>query len=368
MALESVELGLYATIIILLLVVLKKLLDSQRMDLGPLLSSNTTMTNDYNTMKETLGNLNTTLTQARSENTKIQEFSRQLSDILVRPTIRGVIGEKLLEDMCRQHLPDHLWERQKVTDEEADSERGGVDVLIKYGKVTLPVDSKFPREAWKRYIDTAGESMAEMSEADTQTHNRAIKRDFEMFQSAVRTAVNGEQGVTKHIKPPNTTEFGLMFIPNEAMYYALVSDKNAVNQENTITSKGKKLHLLDWMISENVIPVSPSIFIPFLEVIKLGLSNLALAENLEGLQRQLGLFEVKKGTYTASHDKVGEMLRKALVGWEKEDKLFTALGKKADDVIDALSNVEMGGAPEPESEPEPENEGSDDTENQDEEE
>ena len=118
MALESVELGLYATIIILLLVVLKKLLDSQRMDLGPLLSSNTTMTNDYNTMQQTLGDLNTTLTQARSENTKIQEFSRQLSDILVRPTIRGVIGEKLLEDMCRQHLPDHLWESQKVTDEE----------------------------------------------------------------------------------------------------------------------------------------------------------------------------------------------------------------------------------------------------------
>ncbi|SVE24901.1 uncharacterized protein METZ01_LOCUS477755, partial [marine metagenome] len=238
---------------------------------------------DYNAMRETLGDLNTTLTEARSENTQIQKFSRALSDLLVRPNIRGILGEKLLEDMCRQHLPDHLWESQKVTDEEADSERGGVDVLIKYGKVKLPVDSKFPREAWKRYIDTAGESMVEMSEAQTQTHNRAIKRNFEDFQSAVKTAVNGKQGVTKHIKPPNTTEFGLMFVPNEAMYYALVSDKNAVNQENTITSKGEKIHLLDWMISKNVIPVSPSIFVPFLEVIKLGLSNIALAENLEGL-------------------------------------------------------------------------------------
>ncbi len=368
MELEPIELGLNATIIILLLIVLKKLLDSQGMDLTPLLSSNTTMTNDYNTMQQTLGDLNTTLTEARSENTKIQEFSRALSDVLVRPTIRGTLGEKLLEDMCRQHLPDHLWERQKVTDEEALSESGGVDVLIKYGKVKLPVDSKFPREAWKRYIDTAGESMSEMSEAQTQTHNSAIKRDFESFQSAVKAAVNGNQGVTKHIKPPNTTEFGLMFVPNEAMYYALVSDKNAVNQENTITSKGEKIHLLDWMISKNVIPVSPSIFVPFLEVIKLGLSNIALAENLEGLHKQLGLFKVKKGTYTTSHDKVGEMLRKALAKWEEEDKRFTELGKKADDVIGALDNVEMGGAPEPEPEPEPENESSDDTENQDEEE
>jgi len=346
---DAMEIGFsVVTLLIVLIIAWKISSDKSKIDLNPILTSNTQvqdtytqMASDYSEMQSTLGDLNQTLTEARSENLSIQKFSRDLSDILVRPNIRGDVGEKLLQDMCRQHLPDHLWVRQKVTDEEAGSDRGGVDVLIKYGEVHLPVDSKFPRRAWKRFIDTAGESMDKMSEAETQTHDKAIKREFEAFQAAVRDAVNGPQGVTKHINPPNTTEFGLMFVPNEAMYYALVSDKNAVNHENTIKSKGEKIHLLDWMISEKVIPVSPSIFYPFLEVIKLGVSKLAIIENLEGLRTKIDHFKVKRGTYTKHHTEVGKALAKALAQWEIEDERFKDLGKAADDVIGALDQMPL---------------------------
>ena len=346
MVLESVELGLYATIIILLLVILKKLLDSEGIDLTSIIGSNTqvsetytSMTHDYSKMTTTLGALNETLATVRAENLNIQQFGRDLSDVLKKPSIRGDVGEKLLEEMCRENLPDRMWERQAVTDSEASSARGGVDVLIHYDKVDLPVDSKFPREAWRRYVNLSGMSMADMSEPEVQTHNKMIKSEFKKFQSAVLTQV-GE--IQKHINSPDTTDFALMFIPSEAMYYSVISDKNTVNDQNIVKRQGKPdAHLLDVMLEEKVIPVSPSIFYAYLGVIKIGISMLAIVENLEGVRKQVELFKTKKGTYETAHVEVGKMLKKALEEWEKEDKRFTELTKKADDVIGALDKVEI---------------------------
>jgi len=349
MALESIELGLYAAILALLLFILKKIKPPAKIDLESIINSNTqvsdtytNMTSDYSKMTITLGDLNETLATARLENLNIQKFGRDLSDVLKKPSIRGDVGEKLLEEMCREYLPDRMWERQAVTDSEA-SDRGGIDVLIHYSKVDLPVDSKFPREAWKNYVNLSGMSMADMSEPEVQRHNKMIKSEFETFQSAVRTQV---KEIQKHINPPDTTDFALMFIPSEAMYYSVISDKNTINAQNIVRRKGKPdAHLLDVMLEEKVIPVSPSIFYAYLEVIRIGVSNLAIIENLEGLRKKVELFKTKKSTYTTSHAKVGEMLKKALDEWEIEDKRFTELGKKADDVIDALDNVEIGDAP-----------------------
>ncbi len=357
MELEPIELGLNAAIIVLLLIILKKLLDSEGIDLSSIISSNTQvsdtytkMNQDYAEMTTTLGELNETLATARTENLSIQKFGRDLSDVLKKPSIRGDVGEKLLEEMCREILPDRMWERQAVTDSEASSARGGVDVLIHYDKVDLPVDSKFPREAWRRYINLSGTSMADMNEVEVQTHNKTIKSEFKDFQKAVLSQV-GE--IQKHINPPDTTDFALMFIPSEAMYYSVISDKNTVNDQNIVKRQGKPdAHLLDVMLEEKVIPVSPSIFYAYLGVIKIGISNLAIVENLEGVRKQVELFKSKKGTYETAHVEVGKMLKKALEEWEKEDKRFNELGKKADDVIGALDKVEIDDTSEPYSEEE----------------
>lgn len=374
MALESLEIGLYVVIISLLIAILFKLFrpqDLPEVNLQPILdktdafmglSSNITgshtqveashtqvqttyskMTGEYKQMKDILGALNTTLEGARGDNQRIQQFGRDLSDVLKKPSIRGSVAEKLLEDMCRQYLPDHQWERQAVTDSEASSQQGGVDVLIHYNEVDLPVDSKFPREAWKRYINLAEMAMADLNEAQIDTHNKAIKSEFDKFQKSVLAMV---KQIQDHINPPDTTDFAMMFIPTEAMYYSVVSDKNAINDQNIVKRKGKlDAHLLDVMLEGRVIPVSPSIFYAYLEVINLGLSNLAILENLEGLRKQVDLFKTKRGTYVVSHEKVGQLLKDALVEWETEDKRFKELGKKADDVTVALEKVEIGDSP-----------------------
>jgi len=324
------------TLLIMLVITWKIWSEKSVIDLNPILNSinpiidsNTQVSGKYDEMKTILGELNTTLEGARADNTNIQQFGRDLRDVLLKPSIRGDVGEKLLEEMCKANLADHLWERQAVTDEEADSQRGGVDVLIHYSKIDLPVDSKFPRESWRRYINLAESPMASMSADQVDNHRNKIKAEWEGFRKSIKAKV---REIQKHINPPGTTDFGLMFIPSEAMYYSVVSDKNVINDQN---------NLLEEMLEKKVIPVSPSIFYAFLEVIKIGVANLAIIDNVEELRKQVELFKSKKGTYAASHEKVGKMLKDALTEWETEDKRYNELGKKADDVIGALDRVSI---------------------------
>ena len=324
------------TLLIVVIIAWKILNDKSKIDLNPILQSinpiiesNTHVSGKYDEMKTILGDLNLTLEGARADNTNIQQFGRDLRDVLLKPSIRGDVGEKLLEEMCNANLADHLWERQAVTDEEADSQRGGVDVLIHYSKIDLPVDSKFPREAWRRYINLAERPMASMTEDQIDNHRKRIKEEWGEFRKSINAKV---KEIQKHINPPGTTDFGLMFIPSEAMYYSVVSDKNVINDQN---------NLLEEMLEKKVIPVSPSIFYAFLEVIKIGVANLAIIDNMEGLRKQVELFKTKRGTYAASHEKVGKMLRDALAEWEEENKRYKQLGKKADDVIGALDKVSI---------------------------
>lgn len=317
------------TLLIMLVIAWKIWSEKSGIDLNPIIDSNTQVSGKYDEMKTILGELNTTLEGARSDNTNIQQFGRDLRDVLLKPSIRGDVGEKLLEEMCNANLADHLWKRQAVTDEEADSQRGGVDVLIHYSKMDLPVDSKFPREAWRRYINLAESPMASMPADQVDNHRKKIKAEWEGFRKSIKAKV---REIQKHINPPGTTDFGLMFIPSEAMYYSVVSDKNVINDQN---------NLLEEMLEKKVIPVSPSIFYAFLEVIKIGVANLAIIDNVEGLRKQVELFKKKKGTYAASHEKVGKMLKDALAEWKTEDERYKELGKKADDVIGALDKVSI---------------------------
>ena len=113
MALESLEIGLYVVIISLLITILFKLFrpqDPPEVDLEPILkkteafmglSSNITgshtqveashtqvqttyseMAGEYKQMRVILGALNTTLEGARGDNRRIQQFGRDLSDVL----------------------------------------------------------------------------------------------------------------------------------------------------------------------------------------------------------------------------------------------------------------------------------------------
>ena len=338
---EMITLG---AVVILILVVYLRTRNSDQ--LSPVFESNQLVTETYQTMQEEYKGLQTVLSNVKEEITRSTEgrkevidFSRDLRDVLIKPSIRGDAAEKLLEDMCRQYLPDSAWERQAVTDEDASTQQGGVDVLLKTDSLDVPVDSKFPREAWKRYVNLIQEPLNGKNESEQKNHRSNIKKEFAGFQTAVMTKV---VEIQKHINPSSgTTDFALMFIPTEAMYYAIVSDKNGINEKNIITRKGNNIQLLDAMLEQRVIPVSPSTLYPFIQVIMTGIRNMKVVENLETLQIRLTRFETKMRTFASAYDSIGKALDEAKLAWETTGSRFDELRTLGGSITNALEEVEV---------------------------
>ena len=92
-----------------------------------------------------------------------------------------------MEEMLDRVLPRGIWDRQYPI---SGGER--VDCVVKYRGVVVPIDAKFPRDDYMRYMDAE-------SQVERMTHWRA-------FEEAVRRQIVGIQ--TKYIKPERgTSEF-----------------------------------------------------------------------------------------------------------------------------------------------------------------
>lgn len=73
----------------------------------------------------------------------------------------------------------------------------------------LPIDAKFPKEAWERL-----ESARESANADE------IRRAADAFESVIRT--EAKRISEKYINPPTTTNFAYMYLPTEALFAEVV--------------------------------------------------------------------------------------------------------------------------------------------------
>jgi len=185
------------------------------------------------------------LGQLQRQTEHLQEIGQniqQLADLLKPPKLRGGLGELLLENLLSQILPPALFETQY-------SFAGGqrVDAVIKLGDRLLPIDSKFPLEAFQRLT---GGTEGELSHKE--------------FAKAIKVQVDNIAG--KYLLPEqNTTDFAVMYIPSEAVYYRLVADEDS--------------DLLSYALAKKVIPSSPGHLYAFLASVAAVAAEAGLAGN-----------------------------------------------------------------------------------------
>lgn len=212
----------------------------------------------------------------------VQKLGQSLKDLLQAPRLRGQYGEVVLEEMLERVLPKGIWERQYVIDG-----REMVDCVVKYRDVVIPIDAKFPRADYIRCLDAPNEEKS---------------RCWRDFERVIREKIASIE--SKYVKPEKgTSEFALMFIPSEAIYYETIAEKNHLGEPSTI---------LEYAQDHHVFPVSPNTFYAFLQIIVLGIRNVGiirsakkLQEGLSGLQKVFDLFyrryeEIGKGIDRAS--------------------------------------------------------------------
>ncbi len=101
--------------------------------------------------------------------------------------------------------PSQFSQNVKVKPLTAEMVEYAVKLPTPQGEVLLPIDAKFPREAWER-LESAYENGSAVE----------IASAGKAFENAIRT--EGKRICEKYIAPPVTTNFAVMFLPTEGLY------------------------------------------------------------------------------------------------------------------------------------------------------
>jgi len=202
---------------------------------------NSEFVNHTRLFSERLGKLDQKLEVIERISTEIQT----LQDILKPPKQRGSFGEMLLENLIKEVFPKGMYEFQYSIG------TNKVDAILKINGKILPIDSKFPLSNYLRVINE-GKSI-----------DNLIKNVKKMIDDISK----------KYIKPleHNTTNFALMYIPSESVWYSLFVMNPSVFR---------------YAVEKRVFPVSPNTLMSYLFVIHEGLKSFEIEKNIESLIKE----------------------------------------------------------------------------------
>ena len=219
-----------------------------------------------------------------------------LKKVLSNVKMRGGLGEVQLEMLLEQILaPDQYEKNVKTKAESSDL----VEFAIKLpgraeGKkafIWLPIDAKFPKDVYEhlqKAYDTGDLAQIEVAQKTLEATIKSMAKDIS----------------SKYIDPPNTTDFGIMFLPFEGIYAEVV----------------RKASLLeDLQRTYKIIVTGPTTLAAILNSLQVGFKTLAIEKRSSEVWQVLG--SVKK-----EFESFGGLLQKA------QTNIKTGLGQ-LDDVM-----------------------------------
>lgn len=130
-----------------------------------------------------------------------------LNHVLTNVKTKGIVGEIALANIIEQTLTPDQYETNKVTKQGSSDP---VEFAVKMpngddGFIYMPIDAKFPLEAYHAMKDASDELDKEKYEGA----KKELKRSLKVFAKKIHD---------KYIDPPATTDFAVMFLPIEGLY------------------------------------------------------------------------------------------------------------------------------------------------------
>ncbi len=158
------------------------------------------VTNNLNQLRQALGEIN-----------KLSKDVGDLNKLFGNVKSRGVWGEVQVEAILSDMLSPEQYEknfRPRRSSQEV------VEFAIKLpgkdeGSVYIPIDSKFPKEDYERYVDALGQGDMELVQVCLKALGERVRKEA----SDIRE---------KYIYPPRTTDFAILFVPTESLYAELL--------------------------------------------------------------------------------------------------------------------------------------------------
>jgi DNA recombination protein RmuC len=134
-----------------------------------------------------------------------------LKKVLSNVKTRGILGEVQLGSILEQILAPEQYEANVKT---RPGSTHFVEFAVKLpgadeGTVWLPIDAKFPIDAYTQLLDAY-----ESGDAD------AVKAAGSVLEQRIKAFARDIRD--KYVAPPHTTDFGIMFLPIEGLYAEVV--------------------------------------------------------------------------------------------------------------------------------------------------
>jgi DNA recombination protein RmuC len=227
----------------------------------------------------------------------------KLGDLLRPPQARGAFGELLLEQVLTQGLPPGTWRPQHGF-------RSGVrvDAAITVGEHLVPVDAKFPLDAFARMTEPG------LDDAGRTAWRRSFVRDARRHVDAI---------ADKDICPDEgTLDFALCYVPSEAVYYEFLRDDQTGES------------VFRYAAGRRVFPVSPTTLYAYLLSVGVGLRGLRVEANARRILDALQALSGDLDRFRAEFDVVGRHLVNARAKWDEAirrlDRFDARLGEIAE--------------------------------------
>lgn len=241
-----------------------------------------TMTQSFRLVNERLEQVYKGLGEMQTLAGGVGDLKRVLSNVKTR----GILGEIRLGSILEDILAPEQYDTNVAT---VPGSTAVVEFAVKLPgadgeQVYLPIDSKFPSDAYAALQDAYDSGSAEAVQAAAQSMITRIKS----FAKDIRD---------KYVEPPYTTDFAIMFLPFEGLY------AEAVNRGLVeILQRDYKVNL-----------AGPSTMAALLNALQMGFRTLAI-------QKQSGEVWKLLGAVRTEFDKFGDILTTTQTRLEQANK------------------------------------------------
>lgn len=268
-----------------------------------------TLQNRLKASFETVSKQLESVNQGLGEMKTVAQDVGSLNKVLSNTKTRGILGELQLGQIIEDIMTPSQYEREVPT-VSGSSER--VEYAIKLpgveddGYVYLPIDSKFPLEDYYRLEDAYESGDKEQVELYRKSLLNSIKR----FAKDINK---------KYLNPPETTNFGIMFLPTEGLYSEVVRNASFFDSLRR---------------DENIVVAGPSTLSALLNSLAVGFKTLNIQKNANDICKILGNVKVE-------FEKFGNMLVKAQKQINTANNTLDSLiSTRTNAIIRALNTVE----------------------------
>ncbi len=251
------------------------------------------------------------LTRLDETNKQVISFADQLQsleNILKNPKQRGILGEYYLETVLKNVLPPGSYQMQYGMGKDENGKELIPDAVVFVKDKIIPIDSKFSLENYNKMVE----------ERDP-TEKKRLETTF------VNDLKNRITETAKYIQPTKgTTDFAFMFIPHEAIYYDLLTNK--VGQISTAEENAENL-IQRAAGKYKVIITSPTSFLAYLQTVLQGLKALQIEESAKEIIKKVEDLGKHLKSYDEYHNKLGHSLGTVVNHYNASNKELKKIDK-----------------------------------------